>query len=105
MINWKIAEQMLYEGVEASDYKEFLDLFFEDTPEDYKEFSGSGNVKRPNVETRYDILRRACYEYFKLELPSDDENSELDSEVTISGGADDAGGASTGDSGESDGEE
>ena len=26
---------------------------------------------------RYEILRDECYKYFKLELPSDDENSEL----------------------------
>lgn len=96
-----LAEQMLYEGVEATAYKEFLDLFFEVTPEDYKEFSGSGNVKRPNVEARYDILRRACYEYFKLELPSDDENSELISEEVSSDGSDDAGVGFAGDGDES----
>ena len=61
--------------VEASDYKNFLNEFFASDNEDYKEFSGSGNVKRPNVEARYEILRDECYKYFKLELPSDDENS------------------------------
>lgn len=45
--------------------------------EDYKFYSGSGNVKRLNVEARYEILCDECYKYFKLELPSNDENSEL----------------------------
>lgn len=73
-----LAEQMLYEGVEASEYKNFLNEFFASDNEDYKEFSGSGNVKRPNVEARYKILREECYRYFKLEDMSDDENSLLD---------------------------
>lgn len=100
-----LAEQMLYEGVEASDYKNFLNEFFASDNEDYKEVSGSGNVKRPNVEARYDILRRACYEYFKLELPSEDENSEVISEEVSSVGSDDAGSDFAESYGESDGEE
>ncbi len=96
-----LAEQMLYEGIEASDYKNFLNEFFASDNEDYKFYSGSGNVKRVNVEARYDILRRACYEYFKLELPSDDENSELDSEEVSSDGSDDAGVGFAGDGDES----
>ena len=100
-----LAEQMLYEGIEASDYKNFLNEFFASDNEDYKFYSGSGNVKKVNVEARYEILRDECYKYFKLELPSDDENSELVSDDASSDGSEEAGADSDGDSGESYGEE
>lgn len=73
----KLAEQMLLEGIEAEAYKAFLNEFFSTDNEDYKEHSGAGNVKRVNVEARYDILKCECYKYFKL---GDAENSELDDE-------------------------
>lgn len=72
----RLAEQMLCEGIEPAGYKAFLNEFFASDNEGYREFSGSGNVKRPNVEARYKILRDECYRYFKLELPEGDENSE-----------------------------
>lgn len=100
-----LAEQMLYEGIEASDYKNFLNEFFASDNEDYKFYSGSGNVKKVNVEARYEILRDECYKYFKLELPSDDENSELVSDDASSDGSEEVGADSDGDSGESYGEE
>ena len=71
----KLAEQMLLEGIEAEAYKSFLNEFFSTDNEKYKEHSGSGNVKRVNVEARYDILLSECYKYFKL---GDIENSKVD---------------------------
>lgn len=59
----KLAEQMLLEGIEAEAYKAFLNEFFSTDNEDYKEHSGAGNVKRVNVEARYDILKCECYKY------------------------------------------
>lgn len=100
-----LAEQMMLEGIEGADYKEFLDSYFEDTPEEYKEYSSSGNVKRPRVEARYDILRRACYEYFELELPDDDENSEVNFDPERSERCSDSDGGFAESNGESDGEE
>lgn len=100
-----LAEQMLCEGIGASDYKNFLNEFFASDNEDYKEFSGSGNVKRPNVEARYEILRDECYRYFNLELPGDDENPETVASDSSSGGSEEAGAGSDGDGGESDGKE
>ena len=73
----KLAEQMLLEGIEAEAYNDFLNEFFSTDNEDYKEHSGAGNVKRVNVEARYDILKCECYKYFML---GDTENSELDDE-------------------------
>lgn len=96
-----LAEQMLCEGIGASDYKNFLNEFFASDNEDYKEFSGSGNVKRPNVEARYEILRDECYRYFKLELPGDGENPETVASDNSSGGSEEAGDGSDGDGGES----
>lgn len=73
----KLAEQMLLEGIEAEAYKAFLNEFFSTDNEDYKEHSGAGNVKRVNVEARYDILKCECYKYFKL---GDAENSDVNEE-------------------------
>lgn len=55
-----------------------------------------------NMDT---ILRKACYEYFDLELPDDDENSEVVADSNSSDGSDDTAGGSDESYGESDGEE
>lgn len=74
----KLTEQMLLEGIEAEAYKAFLNEFFLSDNEEYKAFSGAGNVKRVNVEARYNILKRECYRYFKL--AKDEDVNEIDAE-------------------------
>ena len=69
-----LAEQMMLEGVDACDYKSFLNDFFSGYNEEYKNFSGSGNVKRPNVEQRYRILKAEAYNYFGIQNPDNSEN-------------------------------
>lgn len=84
----KLAEQMLLEGIEAEAYRAFLNEFFSTDNEDYKEHSGAGNVKRVNVEARYDILKRECYKYFNL---GSTENSEVnDNQLSLEGDVDEA---------------
>ena len=84
----KLAEQMLLEGIEAEAYRAFLNEFFSTDNEDYKEHSGAGNVKRVNVEARYDILKRECYKYFNL---GSTENSEInDNQLSLEGDVDEA---------------
>lgn len=68
----KLAEQMILEGIDAVAFKAFLNEFFTSDNEEYKKYSGAGNVKRNNVEARYRVLMQECYRYFKL-----DENLEL----------------------------
>lgn len=87
----KLAEQMMLEGISAKDYKSFLDGFFSSENEEYKEFSGVGNVKRPNVEGRYGVLMRECYQHFNLELPSSAENDEVNSDTVSPEGTDASG--------------
>jgi hypothetical protein len=84
----KLAEEMLYEGIGANEYKNFLNDFFISDNEEYKQFSGSGNVKRPNVEARYNVMRDECYSYFNMEIPDADENQEIDSTDESSDGYD-----------------
>lgn len=84
----KLAEQMLLEGIEAEAYRAFLNEFFSKDNEEYKEHSGAGNVKRVNVEARYDILKRECYKYFNL---GSTENSKVnDNQPSLEGDVDEA---------------
>jgi hypothetical protein len=62
----KLAEEMLLIEIEPEAYKAFLDEFFANLDERYKEHSGVGNVKKVNVYARYEIMRTACYKYFRL---------------------------------------
>jgi hypothetical protein len=62
----KLAEEMLLMDIEPEAYKAFLDEFFANLDESYKEHSGVGNVKKVNVYARYEIMRTACYKYFRL---------------------------------------
>jgi hypothetical protein len=72
-----LAKQALVDNIEAGCFKAYLDEFFAREPEEYKEFSGSGNVKLVNVVRRMSVLKREYLKYFSLsdqtteKLPSD----------------------------------
>lgn len=84
-----LAKQALADNIEAGCFKAYLDEFFGKEPDEYKEFSGSGNVKLVNVSGRMSVLKREYLKYFSLteqsadeQLPSDgvaDESSADDS--------------------------
>jgi hypothetical protein len=78
----KLAEEMILNGVDAGEFKLFLDDFFEEPSEDYRSFSGVGNVKKVNVLGRYHVLRDECYKHFNLSL---DENDDLNNDSTSFG--------------------
>jgi hypothetical protein len=90
-----LAKQALADNIEAGCFKAFLDDFFAREPEEYKEFSGSGNVKLVNISGRMSVLKREYLRYFNLpdqtadeQLSSDgvfDENSIEDSDDSQQG--------------------
>ena len=67
------------EGVEGKEMKAFFDDFYSSENPEYYEFSGSGNVKRPNALGRLRVLRSAASEYFDIEVP--EEYCETDEEA------------------------
>lgn len=84
-----LAKQALADSIEAGCFKAFLDEFFAKEPEEYREFSGSGNVKLVNISGRMSVLKREYLKYFSLtqtddeQLPNDgvaDESSVDDSD-------------------------
>ena len=71
------------EGVEGKEMKAFFDDFYSSENPEYYQYSGSGNVKKPNTLGRLRVLRSAASEYFDIEVPeeysevnADDESSE-----------------------------
>lgn len=78
-----VAKLAVEKGIEIQSYKAFLDDFFTTENEAYKEYSGSGNVKRVNTQGRLSELTKAFIQYYKLTedicLNSADhaENSEV----------------------------
>lgn len=84
-----VAKLAMAEGIEVQSFKAFLDDFFTTENEAYKEYSGSGNVKKVNTQGRLSELTKAYIQYYKLAdvnadacLISDDtaENSEVNSD-------------------------
>jgi len=75
----KLTEVAMEKNIEKSSYKAFLDDFFSDSSGEYqdlyKEYSGSGNVKRVNVEGRFDALLNYFLESFDDILRGDDEDT------------------------------
>ena len=61
-----LTKQAITDGIEAGCFKAYLDEFFLNEPEDYKEFSGSGNVKLVNIGGRMFVLKREYQKYFSL---------------------------------------
>ena len=61
-----LAKQALADNIEAGCFKAYLDEFFCREPEEYKEFSGSGNVKLVNISGRMSVLKREYLKYFSL---------------------------------------
>lgn len=76
----KLTEQIILEDIDAEAFKAFLDDFFENENEDYKEASGVGNVKLSKVNARYEILAKAAEKWFNLSLLEGVENSETNTE-------------------------
>lgn len=73
-----LAKQALAVNIEAGSFKTFLDEFFAKEPEEYKEFSGSGNVKLINISGRMSVLKREYLKYFSLADQTDDEQLSND---------------------------
>lgn len=77
-----LAKQALVDNIDTDCFKSFLDEFFAKESEEYKEFSGSGNVKLVNVGGRMSVLKREYLKYFSLtdqtaeELPSDGKSED-----------------------------
>ena len=77
-----VAKLAMARGVEIQSFKAFLDGFFSTENEAYKEYSGSGNVKRVNIQGRLSELTKAFIQYYKLSDADTDvcigtENSEV----------------------------
>ncbi len=73
-----LAKQALADSIEAGSFKAFLDEFFAKETEEYKEFSGSGNVKLVNISGRMSVLKREYLKYFSLADQTDDEQVSND---------------------------
>lgn len=70
-----LAKQALADNIEAGCFKAFLDEFFAKEPEEYREFSGSGNVKLVNISGRMSVLKREYLKYFSLTDQNAEESS------------------------------
>jgi len=68
-----LAKQALVDKIEADCFKAFLDEFFAKETEEYKEFSGSGNVKLVNISGRMSVLKREYLKYFSLTQTDDEQ--------------------------------
>lgn len=77
-----ISQQAITEGIESKYYKAFLDEFFSNDPEEYKEYSGSGNVKLINVDGRVRVLQSAYLKYFSLPKMTSKEQLSTSSGVS-----------------------
>ena len=74
----KLTRIAVEKNIDKSSYKLFLDDFFSDSSGEYqdlyKEYSGSGNVKRVNVEGRFDALLNYFLETFDEFLKATDDD-------------------------------
>lgn len=61
-----LTKQAIADSITAECFKAFLDEFFTNEPEQYKEYSGSGNVKLVNVDGRIRVIQREYRKYFSL---------------------------------------
>ncbi len=75
-----VADTAMQEDMNADDFGAFCDDFFNNTPVEYKEASGSGNIKKANVLKRLEVLTAAYRNYAdNLEKSSsNDINTEED---------------------------
>lgn len=76
-----VTQFLMLQGVSQVEAKAFFLEFFSSEDEEYREYSGAGNVKRHMVEGRVSVLMKAACEFFNLEY---DENREMGSEDSSS---------------------
>jgi hypothetical protein len=61
-----LTKQAITDSITADCFKVFLDKFFFNEPDEYKEYSGSGNVKLVNVDGRMRMLKSEYQKYFYM---------------------------------------
>ncbi len=89
-IAFVVAKLAMENNIEPQAFKAFLDDFFMTENEAYKEYSGSGNVKKVNTQGRLIELTKGFIEYFNIDISetvclaeADTENFEvIDEEPT-----------------------
>lgn len=86
-----VAKLAMDNGFEAQSFKAFIDDFFTTENEAYKEYSGSGNVKKANTQGRLVELTKGFIEYYNIDISETAclvggsvENSEVSQEESTS---------------------
>jgi hypothetical protein len=69
---YNIAKIAFDSNINASEFVQFLNKFFEKVPADYKRCTGSGSADESNVKSRIAIITDAYNTYFKKEAQTNE---------------------------------